>query len=296
MSNNPYQPPGERLLPLPTVRLSWRSMVQSRVAIGVILFNFYVIGCPIIFFWTESFLPPAAFFGGTIGVTAIVLSLVLLSFVVGWLFWRRYVLMPLRQVTAWINDRPAEAELYVQRGTLYLERTKELARAIDDFTAAIALERENWTIYAKRGEAYLKSHQHESAIADLTMAIVLAAEAEEPIADEWKFYGWRAEALRATGEPARAIADVTEAIGLLESRDSPPRNELARLYYQRAMLHGSIGDRTGARTDFKRAHRLDSLFWDLEPRIWVQIWWGLFVVTAFIGALVALFLVARWLW
>jgi tetratricopeptide (TPR) repeat protein len=200
------------------------------------------------------------------GVFLLLLGL-LLGFAAAYWLWRRQVLQPLRELSGRIVSHPTVAEHYLARGALYLDETKERARALEDFSRAIELAPRTWKGYALRGKTHCLCGDFERAIADVTQAVLLATDAEQLTGDQWWLYDIRSAAHFHLKEYDRAAADVTEAVRLLSECGGGPGDQIAlmTLYYRRAQCHLHQGQPDAASEDFAQAHRID-VFCQNDPR------------------------------
>jgi len=183
--------------------------------------------------------------------------------------WRRRVVKPLRELTWQLSQEPENADAYVDRALVYLNRTPLVDHGIADLTKAIELEPDAWELYDLRADASRLLPNYEQAILDRTRAIAILAETGELAAEHWWLYASRGLDHELAADDDRAIADFTEAIRLLAEDEEAERVEKAILFYWRAMAHQRCGDRESAKRDFSEAHRHDRLR-RYDPRSWWQ--------------------------
>jgi tetratricopeptide (TPR) repeat protein len=276
MSMNPYESPKEPPAP-GDVRLSFHSVIRSRrLGRNIVLCGAPLVSVAILLFtlprnWSEQVLRAARLpllDPADVDTLAAVCLLTGLTLAVlgGYWLWRRQVMKPLRALCGLILDDPSVAEHYVARGTLYLDETMEMERAMNDFSKAIELAPHRWKAYALRGKAHWSCKRCEPAIADLTQAVLVASDAEELTPELWWLFDLRSAAHSQLQEYERAIADASEAIRLLMERGvSREGLALAALYYRRAMCRQQSGDAESAGEDFANAHRIDH-FAQHDPR------------------------------
>lgn len=103
-------------------------------------------------------------------------------------------------------DDALKAEALLNRG-MARQGTDDLAGAISDYTAAIALNPEYPALYVQRADAYADSGNIGLAIQNMTHAIGLAP-------DDADYFVGRGDLYAETGEPALAKADYRKALEL----------------------------------------------------------------------------------
>ncbi|MFO7537827.1 MAG: rhomboid family intramembrane serine protease, partial [Chloroflexota bacterium] len=126
------------------------------------------------------------------------------------------------------------------RGETYL-RQGETARAIDAFSAALALDGENWGAVLLRGEAYLQAGEWEAAGDDFETVIASTG----PSRQRAIAYTGRARIHLIFGRTGAALADVDRAVELA------PAEPFAHLV--RGVIYYEIGEFAPARADLQRA-------------------------------------------
>jgi hypothetical protein len=144
-------------------------------------------------------------------------------------------------ITLWsyvIEQYPARVPIaYFNRG-LVLGRTGQFDRAIEDFSAAIALSPAHAEAYMNRGAALGAAGRYDEAIQDLDRTIMLKPESVQA-------YINRGLAYESTSQYERAIEDYTRALTL-----SP---EFVRAYVDRGSLYLKTGRPERAEQDFQKA-------------------------------------------
>jgi tetratricopeptide (TPR) repeat protein len=83
----------------------------------------------------------------------------------------------------------------------------EYAKAIEQYTRAIALKKDSADLYYVRGRAYRQNNQLDEAIGDLSRAVALKPDYSEA-------YNHRGVAFLGKGEKAKALADFQKACSL----------------------------------------------------------------------------------
>jgi len=140
-----------------------------------------------------------------------------------------------------INRPPQSAVAYWDRGNAYWTN-KDLAHAVADFGAAIAIDPKFTVSYMSRGDVYSQMREYDSAISDYTEAIALDHKAG-------RSYGNRGYAYYMKQDYDRAISDYGVAIAL-DAQD-------ARSYYRRGLAKRAKGDIAGGEDDIAAARRID---------------------------------------
>ena len=142
--------------------------------------------------------------------------------------------------------RPSDSTKLVRTRTcrvaLPTYQKKDYGKAITDFTGAIRLNPDHFTVYAHRGMAYERIGEYEKAIADFSTSI------RQSSGDRISYHG-RADCYSAVGNLARAVADYTEVIRL------DPKD--ARAFNDRGVAHENKGNHDKAIADYTEAIRLD---------------------------------------
>jgi tetratricopeptide (TPR) repeat protein len=134
-----------------------------------------------------------------------------------------------------------DARAFLDRGRSLAARG-EFAKAIDEFSQAIRLDRRDALAYRERGLAYRHAKDYDKAIADYTEAIRL--EPKDPVA-----YNNRAAAWQLLREYGKSIDDCDEAIRL------DPKYVTA--YMNRGYSYAARGDYDKAVADYTRAIQLN---------------------------------------
>ena len=73
---------------------------------------------------------------------------------------------------------------------------------------------------------------------------------------QFSVYSLRGLALYKIGRHEDALRDSTRAINMAQS-DSADPEDMARLYYQRGVIHGELGNELESAADFQRARAFD---------------------------------------
>ena len=140
-----------------------------------------------------------------------------------------------------IRRNPRNGEAYVFRATAYWA-AGEGEKAIADYTRAIQVGHDRWTVYEGRGMFYAMMGQYDKAIADYDQALRRGAKGTS-------IYANRAAAYVGLERFDLAIKDFTEVI-----RQDPKK---ASAYHQRAITYKNHGELDKAIADFDKAISLD---------------------------------------
>lgn len=168
--------------------------------------------------------------------------------------------------TAIIEEYPEAAEAYLLRGVAYTQ-LNNANRAIDDFTRAIRILPYDWTAYTFRAGVYAQSGQVGDALNDYDTAIELNPRYAPA------FTG-RSLLLDQQGESEAAQIDqlIAEGITSFTRQDFPgalskftqaievdetPDASVANAYYNRALVHSTMGDVDASIEDYTAAIELD---------------------------------------
>lgn len=168
--------------------------------------------------------------------------------------------------TAIIEEYPEAAEAYLLRGVAY-SQVNNINRAIDDFTRAIRILPYDWTAYTFRAGVYAQSGQIGDALNDYDTAIELNPRYAPA------FTG-RSLLLDQQGESDAAQIDqlIAEGITSFTRQDLPgalskftqaievddtPDASVANAYYNRALVHSTMGDVDASIEDYTAAIELD---------------------------------------
>jgi tetratricopeptide (TPR) repeat protein len=128
-----------------------------------------------------------------------------------------------------------------RRAEAYFSGRGDFARAIDDASAAIALQPENPEGIILRANVYLAFNEFDKAIADFGAAL-------ERRPGDAQLLASRAYAYVQSGDSARAIADYDEVIRL--------RPDDASAIYDRGGAHEKTGEFERAQADYNQAIKL----------------------------------------
>jgi tetratricopeptide (TPR) repeat protein len=124
------------------------------------------------------------------------------------------------------NEGPDHPGLVPYRvGNYYFEK-HEYDKALEQFSAAIALMPRNGYIYAARGDCYQALGKYEWAVADYTQAVTLYP-------DFVSAFYTRGRAYAALGQTELAVADYNQAIALMAAYAEPYRG-LGDIQYEQA--------------------------------------------------------------
>lgn len=148
-----------------------------------------------------------------------------------------------------------DAWAYNMRGVAWTNRG-EYRNAIEDFSVALQMDRNNPSTYANRGAAWLQQGDYDRAARDLTQAIRLKP-------DHAAAYNNRGLARRFKGELDAAIEDFTEAIRL-----DP---DYAAAYSNRGECRAQKREYQQALDDYAHAIEQESRFaspYALRARLW----------------------------
>jgi tetratricopeptide (TPR) repeat protein len=129
------------------------------------------------------------------------------------------------------------AAFYTNRGNTY-DDLKDYAKAITDYTKAIAINPESLEAYFNRGIIYAALKDYAKAIADYTKAIAINPE-------DSGVYNNRGSAYDDLKDYAKAIADYTKAIAI--------NPEYAKAYFNRGITYAALKDYAKAITDYTKA-------------------------------------------
>lgn len=130
-----------------------------------------------------------------------------------------------------IDKRPV-GPLFHQRGLSY-SALGDSIRAIEDFTSAIQLDREDPDSYFNRGNVYLKLKSYKSAINDYNIAINL-------VPDDPRMFNSRGFALAKAGKLEDGFRDLTTAIRL-DTDYVSARYNIAILQFEAGQLDEALG-------------------------------------------------------
>jgi tetratricopeptide (TPR) repeat protein len=144
----------------------------------------------------------------------------------------------IEQYTKAIQNNPADANAFYQRGWIWL-KLRDLKAALEDFNQAVRLNSQDANFYYSRGLAYYHRKNYDKAISDYTEAIRLNPD----FADA---YFSRGLARYDIGDKQGAIADTTQAIKL------DPKNANAR-FIRRLAWH-ALGGKGEAEEDDERIY------------------------------------------
>ena len=118
--------------------------------------------------------------------------------------------------TAAIALDPNDADAYNGRGSLYFYRFKMYGRAIADYTKAVEIDPLFRGAYGRRANAYEKIGEYEKAIADYTRELTNANPQGDDIAYIWGAYRDRGKLYEKLGMRAQAIEDYNRACEIEE--------------------------------------------------------------------------------
>ena len=136
-------------------------------------------------------------------------------------------------------DDVLKLRAYIERG-LAKEQKQDLASAVDDYTAALTLEKENVPALSRRGVCLERLGKHEEAIADFTHLL------EGVPADQASLiYFNRAGSYRALGQLNEAIADYTHAL--------EHTSDVLPIYIERSISYRLMDRNEEALLDIERA-------------------------------------------
>ncbi|MBD2576736.1 tetratricopeptide repeat protein [Oscillatoria sp. FACHB-1406] len=144
-----------------------------------------------------------------------------------------------------IDLDPNYAYAYNSRGSLYCDCLKDYQKAVNDFTEAIRIQKDESIFWANRGNAYSGLKQYEEALSDYTEAIRLnpnyasAYNGRGNVYNNLKYY-------------QDALADCTEALHI------HPNFNLA--YNNRGNAYSGLKQYQEALSDYNRAIELDPRF------------------------------------
>ena len=147
----------------------------------------------------------------------------------------------LGDLTQAITLDPSDDAAYYNRGLVYeemFESRNRLGYAIADFTAAIALKRDEPSYYDARGVANARQREYYTAIADFDKAIALKPDFVSAYRDRALTYGY-------LFDHDKALKDFTRVIELQPGTASN--------YYDRALAYEGLKDYAKERTDPKKA-------------------------------------------
>ena len=136
-----------------------------------------------------------------------------------------------------------------------LHNAGEFLSAVQVYDEAIRLDASSVQALYSRGASWMAAEEFEKAGTDFTAAIRLSP--EDP-----SLYGSRALAHYSLGNYDEAVVDDTSAI---QFGSAWPAEDLARVYYCRAMSHQGNGDSERAAADFAKSSELDPSG-NLDPR------------------------------
>lgn len=132
---------------------------------------------------------------------------------------------------------PTTAEEYAKRGERRNERGR-YAEAIEDFTAALRLDRHSAAAYRGRGWAFTRKNDLDTAVADLSEAVRLND--DDPFT-----YEARGRAYDLKGDREKAAADYTKAIQL-DPKFARAYNNRGYIYHQQKNYERALADYTKA--------------------------------------------------
>ena len=135
----------------------------------------------------------------------------------------------------------ASVNAYNNRGQYY-RQTKQLDRAMADFTVALSLRRDAPLPWANRGNIYFDRDQNDSAIVSYDRALALKP-------DMWETLANRGSAKAKKGDYAGSIADLTRAL------EHDPGNGAA--WENRALTYIALNDFARALPDYRKASELN---------------------------------------
>ncbi len=141
------------------------------------------------------------------------------------------------------DETTVKAEEHQQSAATFVDK-REWSSAIEEYTAAIALNPKSDTAYEGRGNAYTEIGDYDLAIYDLSKAIELRPDRNGP------YYG-RGIAYRLRGDLDNAIADLSRAIGDMS------RTRYRAALYERALAYKAAGKIDEARADLEKILQLE---------------------------------------
>jgi tetratricopeptide (TPR) repeat protein len=144
-------------------------------------------------------------------------------------------------LTRAIQDQPAMASLYVERGELYYN-DGDYRRAIDDYTKAAELRPFDASIYSRLGHTYQVMGDNQRALDNFTKAI-------EYQANEWAYLD-RGDVYLDQGDLDNAINDFSDAIRL--------QFDFARAYYRRGYAYRLKRENDKAMADYEKFLELET--------------------------------------
>ncbi len=149
-----------------------------------------------------------------------------------------------------IREQPTFYRSYLLKGIIF-QGLKKYENAVEALTQAI-LEAENdkkqdFLIYAVRGELFSKLKRNQEAIADYNQAITINPQ-------DAKAYFNRGVAKSDLGDKAGALADYTQAITI--------NPQLADAYNNRGVAKSDLGDKAGAIADYNQAITINPQYAD----------------------------------
>lgn len=145
------------------------------------------------------------------------------------------------KVSAKLTGKPEEY-VYCEQGDLYL-RKRNYDDAISEYTKAIELNFQWAKVYEGRGRAYLYKSEYNKAISDFTKAIELDPQYA-------RAYANRSTAYEHEGMHEEAISDHKKFVAITARHQ-------ADFWYKKACVYASMGDKTNALENLKKAIALD---------------------------------------
>ena len=136
-------------------------------------------------------------------------------------------------------DDALKLRAYIERG-LAKEQKQDFASAVDDYTAALTLEKENAPALSRRGVCLERLGKHEEAIADFTHLLERV-----PAEQASLIYFNRAGSYRALGRLDEAVADYTHAL--------EHTSDVLPIYIERSISYRLMDRNEEALLDIERA-------------------------------------------
>ena len=168
--------------------------------------------------------------------------------------------------TAMIELYPDAAEVYLLRGIAY-RQMNNINRAIDDFTRAINILPYDWTAYTFRADVYGQSGKTGDALNDYDKAIELnpryapAFTGRSALLDQTgNSQNAQIDLLIAEGITSFSRQDLTGAMSKFTQAievDETPDSLVSNAYYNRALVHATLGDVDLSIEDYTSALELD---------------------------------------
>ena len=137
------------------------------------------------------------------------------------------------------GDDALRLRAYIERA-LVKEQKQDIASAIDDYTAALALEKDNVPALSRRGACLERLGKHEEAIADFTRLLEIV-----PAEKASLVYFNRAGSYRALGQIEEAVADYTRAL--------EKTSDVLPIYIERSISYRLMNRNEEALLDIERA-------------------------------------------